>query len=278
MTRLTAPPIVTQTAVATSGSGGGATLLAVLSIALAVLVLTGGGGTSARLSRLARALSSPRAAMSGAGKGMGARSDSLAGRRRLVAAGLAGLGITLVVGGPVGLVLGGVAAVAGARVLAGLEPREVRARRERVARDLPAAAGLLAGAVTAGATPVAGIEAVAAAVGGPLGSDLRRVAALSRLGGDVSAAWRGAGADAQLAPLARTISRAVDTGAPLAAALDRLATDLHAERRSAIDLRARTVGVRAAAPLGLCFLPAFLLIGVVPVVAGIAGAVLGVVL
>lgn len=277
MTRVTAPPIAAQNALAAPGASG-ATLVAVLSIVLAVLVLTGGGGTSGRLSRLARASSSPSAAPADAGTGMGARSDSRAGRHRVVAAGLAGLGIALVLGGPVGLVLGGVAAVASARVLAGLEPREVRARRERVARDLPAAAGLLAGAVTAGATPVAAIEAVAAAVGGPLGSDLRRVAALSRLGGDVSAAWRAAGADPQLAPLARTISRAVDTGAPLAAALDRLATDLHAERRSAIDLRARTVGVRAAAPLGLCFLPAFLLVGVVPVVAGVAGAVLGVVL
>ncbi|MPZ96075.1 MAG: type II secretion system protein, partial [Propionibacteriales bacterium] len=30
----------------------------------------------------------------------------------------------------------------------------------------------------------------------------------------------------------------------------------------------RSVGVRAAAPLGLCFLPAFVLIGIVPAIAG----------
>jgi pilus assembly protein TadC len=34
-------------------------------------------------------------------------------------------------------------------------------------------------------------------------------------------------------------------------------------------------GVRVLAPLGLCFLPAFVCLGVVPLVIGIAGDVLG---
>ncbi len=34
-------------------------------------------------------------------------------------------------------------------------------------------------------------------------------------------------------------------------------------------------GVLIAGPLGLCFLPAFVLLGVVPVVAGLAGEVFG---
>lgn len=33
----------------------------------------------------------------------------------------------------------------------------------------------------------------------------------------------------------------------------------------------RRVGVLAVAPLGLCFLPAFVLLGIVPVVVGLAG-------
>jgi hypothetical protein len=36
----------------------------------------------------------------------------------------------------------------------------------------------------------------------------------------------------------------------------------------ALQKRARTVGVRAAGPLGLCFLPAFMLVGIVPTVVG----------
>jgi len=35
------------------------------------------------------------------------------------------------------------------------------------------------------------------------------------------------------------------------------------------------VGVRAAVPLGLCLLPAFLLIGIVPVVAGLVADLAG---
>jgi hypothetical protein len=37
---------------------------------------------------------------------------------------------------------------------------------------------------------------------------------------------------------------------------------------------ARSAGVRAVAPLGLCFLPAFVLVGVVPTVVGLATAAL----
>ncbi len=39
-----------------------------------------------------------------------------------------------------------------------------------------------------------------------------------------------------------------------------------ASHRAEIEDLARTVGVRAALPLGVCLLPAFLLIGIVPVV------------
>ena len=254
-----------------------ATLVAVIAATAAVLVLTAGDAASGRLVRLRRDRDARTSGTARAVPGPGPPGVRAA-RSRWGAAGLAGLGVMLVVGGFTGVVLGVVAAVSGAIALGRLEPRAVRDRRERIARDLPVAAELMAGAVAAGATPVAAVEVVASAIAGPLASDLRRVAALSRLGGDAAAAWRGPGADAGLAPLARTVSRAVDTGAPLADALHRLASDLHAERRSAIDRRARAVGVRAAAPLGLCFLPAFLLVGVVPVVAGIATEVLGVVL
>jgi hypothetical protein len=43
---------------------------------------------------------------------------------------------------------------------------------------------------------------------------------------------------------------------------------------SAASRRRGGSGVLAVAPLGLCFLPAFVLLGVVPVVAGLAGPLL----
>ena len=53
-----------------------------------------------------------------------------------------------------------------------------------------------------------------------------------------------------------------------------MAADVRAEYRSAAEQAARRVGVLAVAPLGLCFLPAFVLLGVVPVVVGLAGPLL----
>ncbi len=62
--------------------------------------------------------------------------------------------------------------------------------------------------------------------------------------------------------------RALESGAPLADGLTRLAADRRRERNTQVQRRARTVGVKAAGPLAACFLPAFMLIGVVPTIAG----------
>jgi hypothetical protein len=47
---------------------------------------------------------------------------------------------------------------------------------------------------------------------------------------------------------------------------------MRARARAEVEARAKTVEVRAAAPLGACFLPAFVLLGVVPLVAGLFGS------
>lgn len=271
-----------------------AELISAAAAAACAVVLTSGDSGSARLARI---LPAPRAAAPPSAGGT-ARTASAAGSRggqgpalttprrrhaasssaswrRAGAVTLAGAGLAALLGGVVGVVLGVGVGALGYVVLGRLEPHSERQRREQARRDLPAAASLLSVAVRAGATPVAAIEIVAAAVGGPLGEDLQRLAASARLGGDFTAGCAISGADAGAAPLARALARSIDSGAPLAAALDRLAADLHAERRFEVDRRARSVGVRAAAPLGLCFLPGFLLVGVVPVVAGIASTVLG---
>ncbi len=191
-----------------------------------------------------------------------------AGRR--LAAGVLGLGLFAVVGGSVGALAGVVAAVACARVIRRLEPPAERRRRERLRADLPVAADLLAACLLAGSPLPDAARAVADAVDGPLGERLRHLTATLRLGADPADAWRRlAEEELMLAPLARTVARTVDSGAPLADAMARLAERLRLERRWAAEARARRVGVQAAAPLGLCFLPAFVLIGVVPVVIGL---------
>jgi pilus assembly protein TadC len=69
------------------------------------------------------------------------------------------------------------------------------------------------------------------------------------------------------------MSRAAQSGAPVAEVLTRLADDAREASRAASVAAARSVGVKAVAPLGLCFLPAFVLLGIIPVVAGLASAI-----
>jgi hypothetical protein len=52
-------------------------------------------------------------------------------------------------------------------------------------------------------------------------------------------------------------------------AVHRLAEELRERERADVEERARSIEVKAAAPLGLCLLPAFVVLGVVPMVAGV---------
>ena len=185
------------------------------------------------------------------------------------AAAIGGVGLAVVVGGAIGLVLGAAAATAAFVVLRRLEPAATRRRRERLSADLPTAVDLLGACLLVGRPPDEALRAVAAAVGGPVGHDLDDVTVRLALGADPVAAWREIGAQqGPLAPLGRTMARSLQTGAPLADGLRLLASDLRGRRRAAAEQQAHSVGVRAAAPLGLCFLPAFVLIGIVPSIAG----------
>jgi hypothetical protein len=56
--------------------------------------------------------------------------------------------------------------------------------------------------------------------------------------------------------------------------LDRQADELRAARTAAAEAAARRVGVLVVLPLALCFLPAFVLAGVVPVIVAVFGDVL----
>jgi Flp pilus assembly protein TadB len=103
---------------------------------------------------------------------------------------------------------------------------------------------------------------------------LLRVAGLLRLGADADQAWQLAEDDPVLARVAATARRSATSGTRLAGGFERLATELREEIRAAAQGRAHRVGVLAAAPLGLCFLPAFVCLGIVPIIVGIAGGVL----
>ena len=186
---------------------------------------------------------------------------------------LAGSACALVVPMPVGLVLGGLVLAAGPSLLGRLEPRASRDERTQLLAELPLVLDLLASCLAGGAPLPEAARAVAHAVPGPAGRRLGAVAAALAVGSSPPQAWRALAAgrdDDPLAPAARALARAADGGAPVAAAVSRLAGDARAEARSRGEQAARRVGVLAVAPLGLCFLPAFVLLGVVPVVVGLA--------
>lgn len=73
--------------------------------------------------------------------------------------------------------------------------------------------------------------------------------------------------------VAQAIEQAQETGAAPALALEHVAADLSADDALRSQEAARRVGVRAALPLGVCLLPAFLCLGVVPLVASLLNGV-----
>jgi Flp pilus assembly protein TadB len=188
-------------------------------------------------------------------------------RTRAAAAVLAGFAVAILVAGPVGAVAGAAAVVAAWFGLGRLEPAAVARRREQITAALPMAAELLAAAMAAGAPPDRAAETVGRAIGGPLGTVLCSAAAAFRVGADPSAAWAPLLADPTLRPVGRALAAAITRGTSPATTLEWVAHDARDRARWAAEARARSLGARAAAPLGLCFLPAFVLVGVVPLIA-----------
>jgi pilus assembly protein TadC len=185
-----------------------------------------------------------------------------------------GLGVAGFLGTWWGLPVGLVAGVAVERTLRRREPAHLRRARESAAADLPLGADLLAATLRAGAPVERAAEAVADALGGPLGERLRRTARALRLGAAPAEAWAHL---AEIRGAHRLIAAAVRSsasGGALAGALGRLADDLRADRAVAVEAAAQRAGVLIVLPLGLCFLPAFLLAGLVPVLVAVLADVL----
>jgi Flp pilus assembly protein TadB len=164
---------------------------------------------------------------------------------------------------------GGVAVVVAWRVLGRAESPAVRRRREELERDLPTAVHLFGACLSAGAATAGALETVSGALPGAVADELLLVRHRLALGVDPVTVWRSLAGHPQLRPLGRAMARAHQSGASVSAAVDGLARELAAQSRGRTDALARSVEVRAAAPLGACFLPAFLLLGVVPMVVGV---------
>ncbi|MFG2991048.1 type II secretion system F family protein [Streptomyces sp. NPDC048257] len=179
----------------------------------------------------------------------------------------------MLVGGVTGAVLGGLAALGVRRWQARARPPAVVDLKE-AERQLPFAADLLAACLAAGAGPVEAAEVVGESLGGPVGERLARAGAELRLGGEPGAGWGRLAEIPGARALAECLERAARTGAPAAEPVSRLSSGLREDRARSAGARAQRAAVLVTAPVGLCFLPAFLAIGVAPVVIGMASGLL----
>lgn len=204
----------------------------------------------------------------GPGAGPPARVDR-PGRGRLLASAGAGIGVVVVVGGPTGAALGGLGAAALWWWLGRLESAGSIARRERLQAQLPSAIGLLGCALDAGADPTTALATVGRALGDPFADEVARLQHRLDLGADRGEVWAGLAAHPQLGPLGRSLARSHDTGSSVAEAVHQLAEELEETRAAEVEARARQLEVKVSLPLGACLLPAFVVLGVVPLVAGL---------
>ncbi|WP_181035034.1 type II secretion system F family protein [Arthrobacter sp. B0490] len=172
-------------------------------------------------------------------------------------------------------------------------------------RDAPLLLDLLGAMVAAGASVENALSVVAGASDPDLGEALTRVCSARLLGASWESAWESArepvrdpAADSAstrregsaaafaasqrrraerhrvrtLADLRGGLRFATSTGAPSAALLHAHAVQLRRRHNREIARKSAALGVQLVLPLGLCSLPAFICLGVVPVVLGLLPA------
>ena len=203
-----------------------------------------------------------------AGAPSGQPRDGWMHRWRWLLAGMAGAGGYLVVGGRAAPVAAALVSVAAWWFIGRTEPPAHRRMRHQVRSDLPHLVDLLAAALRGGATPGDGVRMACGALPGPAADRLSSVTGRLDLGVDPERVWTSLADDPDLAPLGRALARSHRTGAAVVATIEQLADELARSARAHVEERARAVGVKAALPLGLCLLPSFLLLGIVPLVVG----------
>lgn len=143
---------------------------------------------------------------------------------------------------------------------------ERRRRGDEEAPDDPALQlDLLGAMLAAGLSLPSAVAALAASTHGPQQSALQRVASALLLGADWQEAWAVGGRGPGLDLLRDSLRFGAATGAPSAAVLFAQADQLRRRRRQEDQQRAAALGTKLVLPLGLCALPSFIALGVVPV-------------
>jgi hypothetical protein len=203
---------------------------------------------------------------------------------------LGGVAAGLFIGGPAALPAGLIGTIGTFVWLSRRRAKSGLRDKARLSAQVPPLADLFAAGLAAGLQPAQAAVTVAQAFGsGRAGResstgepDRSKLAGIDLLayrfhdaatavlaGADPQAAWSALALDEATAPLAAAVIRAGRTGAPAAATVGRAARELREAAADALAAEVRTIGVRATAPLTLCFLPAFVFLGVLPTALGL---------
>lgn len=202
----------------------------------------------------------------------GAKPDAAPATVRAASGMAVGLAIVLFCGDFLGLLTPLAALVAGVGVFVGLGQLESRAaatRKRALALSLPDTLDLLASALESGAPLRLATGRVADVCDPASRQGLDQVLTRMSVGIDEPTAWRALASDAAWGDTARDIARSAESGTAIVEVLRIHADDARIRRSELLEQAAKKVGVRSVLPLMCCYLPAFILLGVVPILAGI---------
>lgn len=191
--------------------------------------------------------------------------------RSYFVAALAGIATGALLGLEIGLCVGVVTLFIVARNPAWLT-RDQHRRKIQRELDLPGSLDLLAVCLRSGMPMSAAMELLAQEQHSSLARDFKFVASLLALGAGPEIAWTDFRQDEVLGPVASAAIRAGESGSQLAESFDRLASQRRSELSWFAETIVRKIGVWAMVPLGLCFLPAFVCLGILPVVFNVTAA------
>ena len=167
--------------------------------------------------------------------------------------------------GALGLIVGLAATGVVRKQVNALGTLAAKRRNEAITRQAPAALDLITAALRAGRPPEGALAVVAEHTPAPLGELLQDVSRRIRISADPAAAWRVLDGT-PLEVVGRAFARSDSSGAAVVPLALDAAEDL---RRRARAVRRESVGrvaVQTTVPLGLCLLPAFVLVAVAPIV------------
>jgi pilus assembly protein TadC len=162
-------------------------------------------------------------------------------------------------------------ATSGKAAASGSDPRDAGGRTRNRAgpdglKDTAMMLELVAAMLDAGSGIGRSLELVSASAATQYRESLRPVVSALAIGADWETAWRSSAVRLpEILELRDALGFAALTGAPSSAILYAQAARLRRERFRAAEKRAASLGVKLVVPLGLCSLPAFICLGVVPV-------------